>query len=95
MDDLFVTIVPEELELTYLTINNAGVREFNVVAVDTEAKTLTIKYGGAYSGTYDFVITSIVNGNIDTWQIELTAVFEITDISPMSGSIFGGSKITP
>ena len=65
-DDFTVTIVPESLELTYLTINNGGVRQFNVVAVDDVAKTITIKYGGAYSGTYDLVIKSKINGNVDT-----------------------------
>jgi hypothetical protein len=61
-----VTIVPESLELTYLDVNNEGIRKLNVVAVDTVAKTITVKYGGAYSGTYDLVIKSIKNGNIDT-----------------------------
>jgi len=66
-DDFTVTIVPTSLELSYLFVNNEGVREFNVVAVNTDTKTLTIKYGGAYSGTYDLVIKSTTNGNIDTW----------------------------
>ena len=65
-DDLKVTLVPESLELSHLNINNEGIRELNVVAVDTVAKTLTIKYGGAYSGTYDLVIKSTANGNVDT-----------------------------
>lgn len=65
-DDFTVTIVPESLELTYLFVNNEGVRELNVVAVDTDAKTITVKYGGAYSGTYDVVVKSIANGNLDT-----------------------------
>ena len=65
-DDFTVTLVPEELELTYLFVNNDGVRELNVVAVDTVDKTITVKYGGAYSGTYDVVIKSTANGNIDT-----------------------------
>ena len=65
-EDFSVTIIPEELELSHLEINNDGVREFNVVAVDTDLKTVTIKYGGAYSGTYDVLIKSAVNGNIDS-----------------------------
>ena len=65
-DDFTVTLVPESLELTYLFVNNAGVRELNVVAVDTAAKTITVKYGGAYSGTYDLVVKSVANGNVDT-----------------------------
>ena len=81
-DDFTVTIVPESLELTYLTINNEGVRQLNVVAVDTTAKTITLKYGGAYSGTYDFVIKSATNGNVDTASFQLKVVFEITDFQP-------------
>ena len=78
-DDFTVTIVPVELELSWLNVNNDGIREFNVVAVDTVAKTITIKYGGAYSGTYDLVIKSTLNGNIDTEAIQLKAVFELLD----------------
>lgn len=78
-DDFTVKIVPESLEITHLTINNEGVRALNVVAVDTVAKTLTLKYGGAYSGTYDLVIKSQANGNVDTTIIQLKAVFDMTD----------------
>jgi riboflavin synthase alpha subunit len=65
-DDFTVTLVPETLEKTYLTINNEGIRELNVVAVDPVDKTVTVKYGGAYSGTYDVIIKSKLNGNLDT-----------------------------
>jgi hypothetical protein len=65
-DDFTVMLVPEELELTYLTVNNEGKRELNVVAVDPVDKTVTVKYGGAYSGTYDVVIKSKLNGNVET-----------------------------
>jgi hypothetical protein len=93
-EDLTVTIVPESLELSYLSVNNDGIRELNVVAVDTVAKTVTVKYGGAYSGTYDILVESVANGNVDTAAVQLKVVFEITGISPRTGSIFGGSKIT-
>lgn len=52
-EDFSVTLYPILLEFTYLTINNEGVRPLNVIAVDTDARTITVKYGGAYSGTYD------------------------------------------
>ena len=65
-DDFMVTIVPESLEISHLFINNEGVRELNVVAVDIGAKTIIVKYGGAYSGTYDLVVKSVINGNVDT-----------------------------
>ena len=79
MDDFSVTIVPEELEKSWLFINNEGVREFNVVAVDTTNKIITIKYGGAYSGTYDIVVKSQTNGNIFDDDIQLKVVFELID----------------
>lgn len=94
IEDFTVTLVPEELELSYLFVNNDGVRELNVVAVDTVALTITVKYGGAYSGLYDVVVKSITNGNVDTEAFQLKAVFEITNIVPLTGSIYGGSKIT-
>ena len=89
-----MTLIPVSLEITHLTINNEGVRPLNVIAVDDTAKTITVKYGGAYSGTYDLLIKSQTNGNIDTSATPLTVVFEITGISPVQGSIFGGTKLT-
>ena len=79
VDDFSVTMVPVELELTYLYVNNDGVRALKVVAVDTTAKTITIKYGGAFSGTYDLVIKSLAEGNLDTSAIQLKVIFELLD----------------
>ena len=93
-EDFSVTLVPSYLELTYLTINNDGIRPLNVIAVNTAAKTITVKYGGAYSGNYGLVIKSILNGNIDTNATQLHVVFEITSFEPLTGSIFGGTAIT-
>jgi hypothetical protein len=78
-EDFTVTITPTELELSHLNINNQGIRELNVVAVDPTAKTITVKYGGAYSGTYDVIIKSLANGNLDTSDFQLKVVFELTD----------------
>ena len=93
-DDFSVTLIPVKLEITHLTVNNEGRRPLNVIGVDTTAKTVTVKYGGAYSGTYDLLVKSKTNGNIDTSGTPLKVVFEITKIEPTSGSIFGGSKLT-
>jgi len=65
-EDFKVILVPVTLELTHLTINNEGIRPLNVIAVDTTLKKITVKYGGAYSGLYDLVVTSAINGNVDT-----------------------------
>lgn len=87
-------MVPESLEISHLTINNEGRRQLNVVAIDTVAKTLTLKYGGAYSGTYNLIIRSQTNDSLDTSTVQLTVVFEMTDFSPKQGSIYGGTKLT-
>jgi hypothetical protein len=93
-EDFTVIITPESLELSHLNRNNDGVRELNVVGVDPVAKTITVKYGGAYSGTYDVIIKSTANGNLDTSAIQLKAVFELLDFQPRTGSIYGGTKLT-
>lgn len=93
-EDFIVILMPIKLEKSKLTINNGGVRPLNVVAVDTTEKTLTVKYGGAYSGTYDLLIKSKTNGNIETAATPLKVVFEITSFTPTTGSIFGGTLLT-
>ena len=40
---------------------------------------MTVKYGGAYSGTYDLIIKSKLNGNVDTEDVRLKVLFEVTD----------------
>ena len=94
VDDFSVTLVPVELELTYLTINNEGIRPLNVIAVDDVEKSITVKYGGAYSGTYDLLIKSQLHGNVDTSATQLEVVFEINHIFPLYGSVYGGAKLT-
>ena len=65
-----------------------------MVAVDQTAKTITVKYGGAYSGTYDVIIKSQTNGYLYTGDFQLKVVFELTDFEPKTGSIYGGTKLT-
>ena len=93
-EDFTVKIVPVELELSHLFRNNDGIRELNVVDFDSIAKTITVKYGGAYSGIYDIIIKSEANGYLYTGDIQLNVVFEITNIEPLTGSIYGGTKLT-
>ena len=93
-DDFEVSLHPAELELTRLDVLREGVRQLNVVGVDPIQKTITVKYGGAYSGTYDLRIKSKTQGNILTEAVSLQVVFELLDFTPKQGSIYGGTKIT-
>jgi hypothetical protein len=74
-----VSIKPVELELTQLTVNEAP-RKLNVVKCDEATGCLEVKYGGAYSGTYEWEIVSAAHGNIDTSAHPLKVVVEVIDI---------------
>lgn len=67
-------------------------RPLRVVDVDSTAKTITVKYGGAYTGTYDLVVAN-QDGNIYC-DLTFEVIFEVTDFSPKQGSQFGGTLVT-
>jgi hypothetical protein len=67
-------------------------RPLRVVARDSVAKTITVKYGGAYSGTYDVVVTNTAFGIFCDLQLEV--ILEVTDFSPKTGSQFGGTLLS-
>lgn len=74
--------------------NGDMIRELNVVSYDASARTVTVKYGGAYSGEYSIFFRSAIAGPFRTEGITFTARFEYTDFNPKTGSKFGGSLIT-
>ena len=69
-------------------------RRMNVYSVDNVAKTFTVIFGGAYSGTYDLKISHKKYGLVDTKGMILTVGSEVTSFGPNSGSIYGGTLIT-
>ena len=73
-----------------------NVRNLNIIEISNTAgnKFIKVKYGGAYSGLYDVVVTSIAKGNFDTSSLRFEAVGKVTAFSPSSGSINGGTLIT-
>ena len=60
--------------------------------MDPTAKTITVKYGGAYSGMYDIVVSNST-GNIFC-DIQLEVIIEVLDFYPKQGSQFGGTLVT-
>lgn len=56
--DLTAKVVSHS-ELTYF-------RGMNVLEVDNVAKTITVMFGGAWSGTYDVIIHDSIFGRIDS-----------------------------
>ena len=68
-------------------------RYLNVVDFDKVANTITVKYGGAYSGEYKVSVTSKLYGSFNS-KLKFNAVFEFTDFEPKEGSKYGGQLVT-
>jgi len=70
------------------------IRNSKVVAVDDPSKTLTVKFGGAISGQYDVMIKHNIWGRVDTSALTLDVSSQVSSISPLTGSIYGGTLVT-
>lgn len=69
-------------------------KQLNVVEVDDAAKTITVLFGGAYSGKYQIKIRHLVFGLLNTDGIILDVGAYVTSVSPLQGSIYGGTLLT-
>lgn len=76
------------------TTDSSYVRYLKVNAVDDSAKTLTTKFGGAESGSFQISIRHSVYGLIKTEGLVLDVNSYVTGYSPTSGSIYGGNLLT-
>lgn len=65
-----------------------------VVKVDDSTKKLTIKFGGALSGLYNVEIVHKQWGLLDTEALTLTVESYVSSITPLTGSIYGGTLLT-
>ncbi|CDW80878.1 ipt tig domain containing protein [Stylonychia lemnae] len=85
-----------ELTVTLVNVDasNAFSKQINVVGVNNTAKTITVKYGGIYSGIYNVNVFTDAYGMLDNSAVQLKALGEVQSISPPSGSIYGGTLIT-
>jgi hypothetical protein len=66
----------------------------NVIAVNDADRTLTVLFGGAYSGDYYLSIRHSSEGLIDTAGLTLNVGATVTNVSPMTMSIYGGGVLT-
>lgn len=72
VDDLKVNLIQQE--------DSTIVKACNVIDVDNDVKSITVRYGGAYGGMYDLEVISSTFGRILTDDITFEAVGTITDI---------------
>ena len=60
----------------------------NVIGVNDTGKTVTVMFGGAWSGLYQMSIRHNVYGLVNTTGLILTVGSNVTNIVPTIGSIF-------
>ena len=77
-----------------LASDNSVTRPLYVKSVDNSAKTVTVKFPGAPSGSYVVQLTSATLGRIDKSNLALTTEAKVTGISPTQGSLLGGTLVT-
>jgi len=86
-DDFTVKLVSKS-DSTYF-------KNLKVVAVDSSSKHFDIMFGGAKSGSYQFVIEHSTLGKIDSTDIgDFKVESTVTGFTPSSGSVYGGTLIT-
>jgi hypothetical protein len=89
------SLVKEDFTVNATNITNPTYfRPLNVIAVDDTTKTLTALFGGAWSGLYKISIRHRQFGLIDNVGLIFTVGSNVTDVSPNTGSRYGGSLIT-
>jgi hypothetical protein len=75
-------------------MENGSIKYLRVATVDDSAKTLTAKYGGAWSGRYSVTMRHKTFGLIDVSSHTLLSESQYTSITPLTGSVFGGTLLT-
>ena len=70
------------------------IKRMNVIAVDDSAKTIQVMFGGAYSGNYLVHVRHAQDGLISTAGTPFVVGSTVTSVSPMTGSIYGGTILT-
>jgi hypothetical protein len=69
-------------------------RVLYVMSVDDSAKSVKIKFPGAYSGSYYIQLSSTQYGRLDSDVLQLDVHGTVTSFSPTEGSKYGGTLIT-
>lgn len=69
-------------------------RPLFVMSVDDSNKSLQIKFPGADSGNYNIFLVGEGVGRIDKEPLALTVTSQVTSITPLTGSVLGGTMIT-
>ena len=77
-EDLTVTVVPNDP----VANPNGVTKDLYVAEVDNSARTITAKFGGAWSGVYDIIVHDQTVGRVNMDGVQLTAIGTVTDFTP-------------
>lgn len=109
MSPVLASVLTVTLESTYPEILNSRdeftailisrddpdfTRPLFVMSVDDSNKSLQIKFPGADSGNYNIFLVGEGVGRIDKEPLALTVTSQVTSISPLTGSVLGGTMVT-
>ena len=94
--DFPMTLTADNVEVWIKSKTNATapIKFLRVVSVDDATKTITTKFGGAHSDTYDINIRHNQYGLVDMSAHTLTVGSSVTSMSPAVGSVYGGTLLT-
>ena len=89
------TLARDEFTVNATNISNPTYfRQMNVIGVDDANKVLTVMFGGAWSGDYFISIRHKAYGLVNTRGLTFTVGSNVTNVTPLSGSIYGGTLLT-
>lgn len=69
-------------------------RQMNVIAVYDAEKIVEVMFGGAWSGIYSISVRHKTYGLLETGSLQLAVGSNVTNVSPQTGSIYGGTVLT-
>ena len=93
--DFPYTLDRSDFSINATNISNPSYfRQMNVIGADDSTKTLTVMFGGAWSGMYQINIRHKAFGLLNTKGLNFTVGSNVTDVTPDGGSIYGGTLLT-
>jgi len=86
---------PKDFSVNATSVNDANyIRYLNVLTVDDSTKTMRAMFGGAYTGIFQMNIRHKFYGLVDTENMLLDVSSKVTGVTPLEGSIHGGTLLT-
>jgi len=86
---------PKDFTVNATSVDDENyIRYLNVLSVDNSAMTIRAMFGGAYTGMFQISIRHKTYGLLDTDGMILDVSSKVSSVSPLVGSINGGTLVT-